>query len=92
MAYASLDYDGVIITDTNLYTLGALQVYVDALKATLAKLNENTDHSYQFLEELGWEMQSRGLATDDQILLPDDEKNFEAILKIIEEDLNNIKK
>jgi len=92
IAYASLDYDGVIISDTNLYTIGALQVYSDALTATLAKLNENSDHSYQFLEELGWEMQSRGLATDDKILLPDDEKNFEAILKIIEEDLNNIKK
>lgn len=92
VAHASLDYDGLIISDTDIYKLGPLQVCTDAMKATLNKLNKGKNHNYNFLYELGWEMQSRGLASDDKILLPEDEKNFEALLKIIEKDLDSIKK
>jgi len=92
VAHSSLDYDGLAIRDTDIYKLGPLQVCTDALKATLAKLNKKRDHSSDFLYELGWEMQSRGLASDDKILLPEDEKNHEAILKVVEKDLDSIRK
>lgn len=92
VAHASLDYDGITISDTDVYKLGPLQVCTDALKATLNKLNEDKNHDYNLLCELGWEMQSRGLASDDKILLPEDEKNFEALLEIIEKDLDSIEK
>lgn len=92
MAWASLFYDRVDISNTDIHKLGPLQIYTDALKATLAKLNEKKNHSYDFLCELGAEMQSRGLASDDKILLPEDDNNYQAILKIIEKDLENIKK
>jgi hypothetical protein len=92
VAYASLDYDGVSIESTDIYYLGSLQVCKDTLSATLARLNKDKNHSYNFLNELGWEMQSRGLASEDKILLPDDENNFETMLKIIEKDLDIIEK
>jgi|SRR3989338_128228 len=92
MAYASLYYDGVSVGGTDIYKLGSLQVCTDALKATLTKLNSKKDHSSNFLYELGWEMQSRNLASDDKILLPEDDKNYEAMLKVFENDLAAIKK
>lgn len=90
MAWASLDYDSVNISDTDVYKLGPLQVYTDALKATLVKLNKKKNHSYNILYELGWEMQARGLAFNDEILLPEDDSNFQAMLKIFEDDLDAI--
>ncbi|QQG43202.1 MAG: hypothetical protein HYW45_03300 [Candidatus Daviesbacteria bacterium] len=92
ITYASLDYDNVSVDSTDIYYLGSLQVCKDALKATLTKLNSEKDNNYNFLQELGWEMQSRSLASGDGILIPDDEKNFEAMLKVIEKDLDSIKK
>ena len=92
MAYASLDYDGVFIEGTDIYKLGSLQVCTDTLKATLAKLAGKKDHSANFLYELGWEMQARNLASDDKILLPEDEQNYETMIKVFEEDLIMIKK
>lgn len=92
ITYASLDYDNVSVDSTDIYYLGSLQVCKDALKATLTKLNSEKDNNYNFLQELGWEMQSRSLASGDGILIPDDEKNFEAMLKIVEKDLDSIKK
>lgn len=92
VAYASLDYDGVSISNTDIYKLGSLQVCKDTLKATLSKLSGNKDNNYNFLQELGWEMQSRSLAYNDGILIPDDEKNFEAMLKVFERDLDSIKR
>lgn len=81
LAHASLVYDGVILQDTDIYKLGPSQVCTDALKATLATLSKNPDHSYDFLYQLSWDMESRGLAVNDKILLPEDEKNFESVFK-----------
>lgn len=92
ITYASLEYDGFSLNNTDVYYLGSLQVCKDALKATLTKLNSEKNNNYNFLQELGWEMQSRGLAYNDGILIPDNEKNFEAMLKVIEKDLDSIKK
>ena len=50
------------------------------------------DHSANFLYELGSQMQIRNLAHNDKILLPEDEKNYEAMLQVFEEDLKKIKK
>ncbi len=88
MVYASLDFDGVYLEDA--YKLYPLQVYSDTLNATLAKLRKNKEHSYDVLEEIGWEMEARGLAAQDKILLPDDDSNFQEILKIVEGDLSHI--
>ena len=92
MAYASLDFDSVRVSVSDLYRLGALQVYVDALEATLGKLRKRPNHSYQFLEELGFEMSVRGLVTDEEILLPSNTENLNAILTIVANDLDSIKK
>ena len=91
MAYASLDYDGVYLSVTDIRQLGNLQTYSDALTATLTELKENPNHSNEFLEELGWEMQARDLSTFDEILAPSNDKNHQAILKIVEADLNHIR-
>lgn len=92
MVYASLEYDNVSVNSTDIYYLGSLQVCKDALRGTLTKLNSEKDNNYNFLQELGWEMQSRNLSDGDGILIPDDEKNFDAMLKVIEKDLDLIKK
>jgi len=92
ITYASLDYDNVSVDSTDIYYLGSLQVCKDTLKATLTKLNSEKNNNYNFLQELGWEMQSRSLTSGDGILIPDDEKNFEAMVKVIEKDLDSIKK
>ena len=91
MAYASLDYDGVFLSAKTTRPLGIPQIYSDALTATLTELKENPNHSYEFLEELGWEMQARDLSTFDEILAPSNDKNHQAILKIVEADLNHIR-
>ncbi len=91
MAVGSLSIDRGV-SDSDFSMVGPLQVCIDALKATLATLGEKKNHDYDFLFTLGFEMQARGLATDDKILLPEDEKNLEAILKIVEKDLDLIKK
>jgi hypothetical protein len=92
IGYASLEYDHVDLRDPNIYKLGPLQVYRDTLNATLTKLRENRDHSYEVLYQLGWEMQARGLAADDKMFLPKDQNNFEAMLKVVESDLAAIKR
>ena len=92
MAYASLNHDGVVLSFKEQVSLHPVQVYSDALSATLKNLKEKPGHNYNFLEQLGWEMMSRGLATEERILLPRDNENFQAILKIIEKDLDIIKK
>jgi hypothetical protein len=91
MAYASLDYDGIYLSVSEIRQLGVLQIYSDALIATLIELKEKPNHSYEFLEKLGWEMQARNLSTFDDILAPSDDKNHLAILKIVEADLNQIR-
>lgn len=60
----------------------------DALKSTLSKLAEAKNHSLNILYKLGWEMASRGLASDDKILFPQAQENYDAMLKIFENDLN----
>jgi hypothetical protein len=92
MAYASLRHDGVVLNFKEQLSLGPVQVYSDALSATLKRLKDNPGHSYDFLEQLGWEMMSRGLATEERVLLPANNENYQAILKIIEKDLDVIKK
>jgi len=92
MTYASLDYDEVSVEGIDIYKLGSLQVCTDALKATLTKLAGKKDHSANFLYELGWEMQARNLASDDKILLPEDDESYEAMIVVFEEDLVAIKK
>lgn len=93
MAAASLHYD-VGLPDIDLFTIGPVQVCLDALKATLEILGKKKDHNFNLLQELGVQMQIRELASDDRILVPirEEGKNFEAILKIIENDLDLIKK
>lgn len=91
MAYASLVYDGVVVDYEKIGSLGTLQLYQDALEATLKKLREKPNHSYRFLHELSWEMDSRSLNTSDEILSPSNDKNYQAILKIVEADLNHIR-
>jgi len=92
MAYASLNHDSLFLSFEETRSLGPLQVYSDALSATLKRFKENPDHSYDLLNELEWEMQSRGLTINDQILLPVKNDNFQAILRIIEKDIDVIKK
>jgi len=90
MAYASLNYDGVVLSSADTRDLDVLQTYSDALAATLTELKNNPNHSEEFLEKLGWEMQRRGLSTHDEILSPSNDKNYQAILKIVQADLENI--
>ncbi len=92
MAYASLNHDSLFLSFNETLSLGPLQVYSDALSATLKKFKETPEHNYDVLNELGWEMQSRGLVTNDRILLPVKNDNFQAILRIIEKDIDVIKK
>ena len=65
-------------------SIGPIQIYRDALEETLRQMKRNPAHNWNFLKQLGWAMQSRGLATEDQILLPVlDEagiRNFQGIL------------
>lgn len=91
MAYASLEYDGAYYSVTGILKLGNLQIYSDALTATLTRLKGKPNHSAEFLEELGWEMDIRGLSTTDEILTPSNDKNYQAILKIVEADLVSIR-
>ena len=91
MAYASLDYDGVFLSAKTTRPLGTPQIYSDALTATLTELKGEPNHSNEFLEKLGWEMQARDLSTFDEILAPSNDKNHQAILKIVEADLNHIR-
>jgi hypothetical protein len=92
MGHASLDYDRVTLTHPSLSKLGPHQVYRDALTATLTSLQSERDHSHQFLEQLGWQMSTRDLATYDEILLPNDKPAFAVLLKLIERDLTAIAK
>ena len=91
MAYASLEYDGVVIDSRNVRSLGTLQVYRDALEAAFKTLKEKPNHSYRFLHQLSWEMDLRDLNTSDEILSPTNDKNYQAILKIVESDLERIR-
>jgi hypothetical protein len=95
MACASLNYDTEDFTGLDAYKLTPLQVYRDALEATLKKLSKIKNHNLEFLEILGLEMELRGLAAKDEILLPEipeNYRNFQTILKIIKDDLDRIKK
>lgn len=93
MAFASLRHDAHLMSSYSSLVVvpgPPLQIYSDALEATLNRLKAKPGHSHNFLEELALEMGIRGLADDDHILLPRDQRNFEAILKIIDKDLAEI--
>lgn len=90
MAYASLDYDSIYFCFTDTRDLGVHQTYSDALAATLTRLKSKPEHSYQFLEELAEEMERRGLSIHDEILTPRSDENYQAILRIVQADLENI--
>ena len=96
MVYASLVFDGAYSgTELEYLILGTHQVYLDTLKATLERLKKaGKEHSLDFLEELAIQMILRDLAANEKILLPttNDTENFQAILKIIEKDLDSIQK
>jgi hypothetical protein len=92
IAWASSRRNQVEIQDKNIYRLGHYQIYADALQAILNNLNESKNHSYDFLTDLCNQMESRGLTTHDLVLFPDDDTNYQAMLKIIEKDLDSIKR
>jgi len=88
---AQLLYDGSIqITFEKLPF--PIQVYSDALKATIERLKARSGHSMIFLKELYWEMAARGISDYDPFLLPPDEATAQAIQEIISTDLKHIEK
>lgn len=91
---AVLEFDGTYVDIRSTIALGhPATIYRDALHATVAEMKRTPDHSRNFLQELGLQMEARGLAANDQVLLPDPEdppENFLAMLAIIDQDLDAI--
>ena len=71
--------------------LGYYQVFKDALKATLTRMQKVKNHSYNLLYRLCGEMYSRGIECTETIFTPSSQEELNAILKLITGDLNNIK-
>jgi len=90
MVAASLKYDSVMLDLDSIIQLGPMQVYRDALAATLKQLQGEPNHSHQFLNVLGQEMSMRGLTTDDLIFLPTLGVDYTNLVNIIEEDLKQL--
>jgi hypothetical protein len=90
MVAASLEYDSIKLDLDSIIQLGPMQVYRDALAATLKELRGQPDHSHQFLTVLGQEMSLRGVATDDIIFLPTVGVDYTNLVRIIEEDLQRL--
>ena len=88
IAYASLEFDEAMTLTQYPASLLSGQIYADALRNTFAA------NEYYFLEMLADEMSALGLEVNDAIIFPvqsnDEEvRNFSAILRIIEEDLDS---
>ena len=67
-----------------------IQIFTDALAATITTLKELPSHSKNFLEELYWQTESRGIGDRDTFLFPMDEKEVAAIQKLVSFDLDRI--
>ena len=96
MVFAVIEFDREFrhgIDILSLVNLGPLQIYRDALLATLSRLAEESEHSADFLEELSTEMGLRGLSEADTFLLPDLEQldQHQRLLQLIAADLDHIR-
>ncbi len=93
ITYASLNFDKFKIFEilgNSLKLKFPLQIYSDALEATINKLKQMPNHSLHFLSQLSLEMGSRGISDADTFLFPDNEKEHEMLLKFIKDDLLKI--
>jgi hypothetical protein len=67
-----------------------IQLYIDALAATINGLKEKPEHSKIFLEALYWETDRRGIGDTDTYLFPENDKSLKALLNLVELDLKQI--
>ena len=88
LSVAILDYDDEPY-NRELLLIGEIPLtrYQDVFKATINTCN-NKDI---FLNKLGWEMEARGFNQFDNILIPSNKENLDAIISIVKNDLQNIK-
>ena len=71
--------------------IGSGQVYIDALRAALASLRKlPSDHSQDVIEKIEQELRTRNLKIDDQMLLPDHPDQLQALLQLLEADLDDL--
>ena len=94
MLYACLEFDKVSLSQEPgrelLSLLGPLQVYEDALNASLGILKANILNSEEVLDVIAPQMGSRGLSSLDVMVFPNDEKQHQRLLELVSADLDQI--
>ncbi len=89
MAYATLNYDNINLSDLDLRYLKPLKIYSEILKITINSLKKHSTQGYKFLLILNNKMERKKLITTDTILTTKNNTK-KTIIELIKNDLTTL--